>query len=105
MAELKLIASEMVGEDELNKAKNQTSGGLQMAMESNTNVAERFGTYLLLLNQVETLDETIERVDAVTARDVQRVAADLLSPDNLRMGIIAPEATTATVRFEELIKG
>lgn len=104
MEELDKITFELVDEGELNKAKNQTRGGSQMAMESNGNVAERFGIQLLLHGNVKSIDDYLEEIDAVTAEDVRQVARELLVPANLRMGIIAPDAKAAQKKFEELTK-
>ncbi|HSX14537.1 MAG TPA: pitrilysin family protein [Candidatus Saccharimonadales bacterium] len=103
LEELERIRLEPVPADELQKAKNKIRGGLQMSLESNGNVADRFGTQLLLLGKIRDVDETIELVDAVTADDVQRVAADILAPKKLRMAIIASDGSSAKLKFEELI--
>jgi predicted Zn-dependent peptidase len=35
-------------------------------------------------------DELLEKIDAVTAADVQRVAQDLIARDKLRLAVIGP---------------
>ena len=102
LGELERIRQELVLVDEMNKAKNKLRGGLQMAMESNGNVSDRFGYQLLLTGKIRGIDETIERIDAVTAKDVRRVARDMLAPGKLRMAIIASDGSSAKLKFEEL---
>lgn len=100
--ELRLIAAEPVAEAELSKAKNQIRGSLQMAMESSGAVADRFGTQQILLGETRTVEKTLADIDAVTTADVARVAAEMLAPERLRLGIISPKPDTAVATFTSL---
>lgn len=104
LEELELVQRELVPAEELSKAKNKLKGGLQMNMESNNNVADRFGTQLLLLGKIRNIEDTIAKIDAVSSKDVLRVARDVLAFDKLRMAIVASDGTSAKLKFEELIK-
>jgi predicted Zn-dependent peptidase len=103
LEELQLIAKEPVGEAELAKAKHQMQGSLQMSMESNSAVADRLSSELAILGKIQSVEEIIAEIEAVTVRDVQRVAQQLFGLDRLRLGIISPEADSATKHFEQLI--
>ena len=89
--ELEVIRDEIVSPAELDKAKQQLIAGLEMSLESNGNIADRIGTQLVLLGEVREIEDTIHRIEAVSAEDVQRVAREMLSPKRLRFAIIAPE--------------
>jgi predicted Zn-dependent peptidase len=102
MEELQIISTQLVGDDELNKAKNQIRGGIEMGMESNTNVADRYGSQLLLLNKVRSVEDVMAEIDAVTPAKVKRVAAEMLDPKRLRLGIIAPDPKPAVAAFKKL---
>jgi len=102
--ELRLIGSQPVGEEELSKAKNQMRGGLQMAMENNSAVADRLGTQQLLLGEIRSVEQTLAEIDAVTPADITRVAAEMLAPNRLRLGIISPEPDAAVAAFEKLTR-
>lgn len=101
--ELAVIREEIVGQAELDKAKQQLIAGLEMSLESNGNIADRIGTQLVLLGQVRSIEETIAHIEAVTAEDLQRVAREMLAPDQLRFAIIAPEPEAAAQHFVEYI--
>jgi predicted Zn-dependent peptidase len=104
MEELLLIASQKVGDEELSKAKNQIRGGLQMAMESNSAVADRFGTQQVLLGSIRGVEEIMADIDAVTPADITRVGAEMLAPGRLRLGIISPEPEAAVAAFHKHTK-
>ncbi len=104
MAEFKLLIQGPVGEAELTKAKNKINGGLQMALENTATVADRAGTQLLLLNQIEPLEQTVDEINQVTAADIQRVAIEMLKPDRLRLALIASDPNPGAAKFEKLIK-
>jgi predicted Zn-dependent peptidase len=104
--ELDVIRNEPVAESELAKAKQQLKAGLEMSLESNGSIADRLGGHLMLLGKVQTVDETLAEIDAVTIADVQRVAKEILDPAQLRFAIITPEPDEATKHFEtEIIRG
>ncbi len=105
MEELMQIREQPVTPLELTKAKHQLRGQLEMALENNTNVAERLGTQLILLDKTRSVDEQMEEIEAVTMEDALRVASDMLDPKNLRLGIIAPNTKGAIKNFEKLVKG
>ena len=75
---------------ELQRAKNQVEAGHVFEQDSNFRNA-------MLLGQAETngagwrrVDQFLERIHAVTAKDVQRVAKQYLTEDNRTVGILIP---------------
>ena len=100
--ELVKIAHEKVGVTELNKAKQQLSGSLQMAMENNMVAADRGASHLLLAGKVKSVEQTLAEIDKVTSEKLQEVAAEILSLDRLRLGIISPDTQPAATRFVQL---
>jgi len=75
---------------ELNKAKEYAKGRLLLRMEDSRAMASWLGVQELLLDEVSTVDEIVQHIDAVTTDDVQRVAQRLLKGDNLRLAIVGP---------------
>ncbi|HVE80755.1 MAG TPA: pitrilysin family protein [Candidatus Dormibacteraeota bacterium] len=102
MKELELICSKKVAARELNKAKNQLKGGLQMSLESNFSVADRLATQLILVNKIKSVEKILQEIDAVTPEDVLRVARKMLDPQKLRMAIITPNPEPAAKTFRKL---
>ncbi len=100
--ELVKISKDKVGEAELNKAKQQLSGSLQMAMENNLVAADRGATQLLLTGKIKSVEATIAEIEKVTPEKLQEVAQEILALDRLRLGIISPDTQPAATRFVQL---
>jgi zinc protease len=91
-AEIKRLQTELVGERELQKVKNQTVAQFYQGLDSIVYRA-------MLLGRTETvarwtlLKEFIPKIQAVTAADVRRVAQKYLVPMNRTVGILVPVKT------------
>lgn len=100
--ELVKISKEKVGQKELNKAKQQLTGSLQMAMENNLVAADRGATQMLLTGKVKSIDQTLAEIDKVTSEKLQEVAKEMLALDGLRLGIISADTQPAATKFAQL---
>ncbi|MDI3256348.1 MAG: pitrilysin family protein [Kyrpidia sp.] len=76
---LEEVAATGITERELDRGKEQVKGSLMLSLESTTSRMTRLGKNELLLGRHYTLDETLDRIDAVTPDDVRRVAKCLES--------------------------
>ena len=103
LQELARIREEPVTDNELAKAQQQLRAGLEMSLESNAAIADRLGAQLVLLGHTRSLEDTLAELEAVTVADVQRVAREVLAPEQLRFTIIAPEPEAAALAFEKLV--
>ncbi|MCL4390044.1 hypothetical protein M1345_01480 [Patescibacteria group bacterium] len=56
----------------------------------------------MLLNKIETPEEILEKVNKVTAADIQRVARDIFQNKNLNLAIIGPFKNEG--EFDKIIK-
>jgi zinc protease len=88
--EISRLQNELPSELELQRAKNQIEASRIFEQDSNFRRA-------MLLGQSESIgagwrrvDQFLERIRAVTAKDVQRVAKQYLIPDNRTVGILVP---------------
>ncbi|MGY5318476.1 M16 family metallopeptidase [Neomicrococcus lactis] len=75
--EFDLLAKEGVTEEELTKAIGQLSGGLVLALEDPGSRMSRLGTAELILGEFRDIDESLERLRAVTREDIQALAQEL----------------------------
>ena len=102
LEQLDRIATDRVTARELDRARAYTKGRMELRMEDSGAVAGWIGTGESLLPRVLTVDEVVERLDAVTVDDVLRVGARYLAPDQARLAVLGPFRTRG--RFERLLR-
>ena len=90
--ELDKLVQKPVSPRALNQAKNQLKGSLMLGLESMSNRMMRLGRIELAFGRYFTLDEITASIDAVTAQDLQDLAAELFAPDRLSTVAILPES-------------
>ncbi|MFH1651678.1 MAG: pitrilysin family protein [Chloroflexota bacterium] len=100
LAELGRLKEE-VPAAEISKAKEFTKGRLMLRMEDSRAVASWLGGQEILTGQILTVDEVIAFIDAITAEDLRRVAADLLRSEQLKLAVVGP--VPADEPLEELL--
>ena len=89
MAEL-TKARKGVTAEELARAKELSRGRLLLRMEESRAVASSIGIQELLRGEVHTVDEMVQKVDAVTMDDVVRAARRALRPEKLVVAVVGP---------------
>jgi len=88
--ELRRLAAEPVDEDELERVRGSYEGSLLLALEDSYSVATRNARSVLQRGYARTPEESLALVEAVTAGDIQRLAAALPRPDFLRVAVVGP---------------
>jgi predicted Zn-dependent peptidase len=86
--ELGRVRDEQVGEDELRRAREHVKGRLALSMESTGARMNRLGRSVLMDTPLLSLDETIERLEAVTREDLERLAGELYPPTGMSVAAI-----------------
>jgi predicted Zn-dependent peptidase len=81
--ELRRIVDEPVGEDELDRAKENVKGRMVLSFESTLSRMNRLGGSVLTEVPLLSLDEMIAAVDSVSLDDVSALARELFAPDRL----------------------
>jgi len=89
--EVRRLAEEPVGEEELAKARDYTIGTFRLSLETTMALAQRAGESLLTLGEIEPVEEVIGKLEAVTPEDIQRVAQRLL-PSGMALAVVGPRA-------------
>ncbi|HEX3220555.1 MAG TPA: pitrilysin family protein [Candidatus Limnocylindria bacterium] len=99
--QLQRVTQEPISPAELQRAVAYTRGRLQLRMEDTAAVAAWLGTGESLLPRILTVDEVIERLEAVTVEDILRVAQRCARPDQARLAVLGP--FRSRLRFERLL--
>lgn len=90
LAELLILTSEKVTDEELKKAKEMIRGRVALQSESTNFLAEYFGTSFVLDRKIETFDEILQQVDRVSKEDLQNLARELFIRQRMNLQIIGP---------------
>jgi predicted Zn-dependent peptidase len=77
---------------ELVKAKEMAKGRLLLRMEDTRSVASWMGGQELLTGRILTVDEVVSIIDAIALEDLERVARELFTTENLNLAIVGPIA-------------
>jgi predicted Zn-dependent peptidase len=98
MDELDKIRQAPVPEVELRKVKEYIKGHTVLSLERSSYVAHWAGWQELMLGRIDSVDEVLERVEAVSAEDVLALARRLFSTEKLHLAIVGPLNGTAAFR-------
>ncbi len=84
------MADEQVGAEELEKSRAMIKGRFVLRTEGPQGLLMYGLNREVLEGRALEPDELLERIDAVTAEDVQRVAQELIAQDKLHLAVIGP---------------
>ena len=99
-AEFGRLLRDGLEEGELERAKRLVKGANVRAMESTEHRLYRLGVNHMLNGSTESLEERLDKIDAVTEEDVMRVAGDILRPE--RMNVMVLGKAGRSVRKTEI---
>ena len=88
--QLDLLRTDLVPDDELNKAREFLKGRTLLHMEDTFANAQWYGRQEVLNQRVLTVDDVVRSLDAVSAQDIQELATMLLDISELRFAAIGP---------------
>ena len=91
-AEIERIKTEPIQAWELDKARNSAKRGVVSGLSSSLNVAVTLAENALAYNDPGLINTQIDRINTVTAADVQRVAKQYLIPTNRTVVITTPKS-------------
>lgn len=90
-SELERLQNDPASEDELERAKENFKGRFVLAMESTQARMNRLGRSILGGVELLSMDEIIERIDAVGVTDLRAIANDFYRPDRLSASAIGTD--------------
>jgi predicted Zn-dependent peptidase len=91
--QLHKITDEPVAADELTRAIDYAAGSFRLSFETPMSYGQRFGEQLLQDRELEPVDETVAKIRAVTADDVQRIAKRVIGAGQYAMAVVGPSAS------------
>jgi predicted Zn-dependent peptidase len=101
-AELERIRREAATAEELSRAKENLKGRVLLALESTGARMNRLGSEVLAGAPLLSLDEVVQKIDAVTTDDLQALTDELWAADRLSFAGIGPDQERFDGALEEL---
>jgi predicted Zn-dependent peptidase len=86
--EFRELKRNRVTDEELERAKNQLKGSLMLSMESSTARMSNLARQEMYYNRFFGMSEIIDRVEAVSAEDVQQNANEFFNPDQIAVTVL-----------------
>ncbi len=102
LSELKKMKTTPVGAEELTRAQEFIKGKITLSLEESNEVADFYGRQELFLHKMESPEEKVAKIMAVTAKEVQQAAKDIFRQDRMRLAVIGPFPDAK--RFQKLLK-
>jgi predicted Zn-dependent peptidase len=89
--QLHRVQEELVSDEELDRTKQQLKSSTLLALESTAVRMNRIGRGTITGTELLTPGEIAERIEAVTAEDIRRLARRHLNLDNMYLSAVGPE--------------
>jgi predicted Zn-dependent peptidase len=83
VSEFRKLKAEMVTEDELRRSKDQLKGSLMLSLESSNARMSNLARQEMYFDHFQDLDELIEKIEAVTADDLQSLAQEFFKTESI----------------------
>jgi len=90
LKEFKKTTQSKIPAKEISKAKEYIKGRTLMSLESSSALASFFGNQEFYYKKMKSPEEVLKKIDAVTAKDIQRVARNIFKDETLNLAIIGP---------------
>jgi len=88
--ELEQLLARGITPEELDRAKGHIKGNLVLSLEDSGSRMTRLGKAEICQGEILSLDQLLERIDAVSCDDVHQLAKDLFGPRKLVLTAIGP---------------
>ena len=89
--ELRRIKDKPVGKRELERARDYSIGQIQLGLESTTSQMMWIGEHILAYGRVKNPEEGIEALKKVTAAEIQKLAGEILRPEQASLAMVLPD--------------
>lgn len=86
--EFRDLKEQLVGDEELRRAKDHLKGSLMLSLESTASRMTNLARQEMYFGRFFTLDELVESIEAVTASDVQRIAQTFFDPKQIALTVL-----------------
>ncbi len=103
VGELRKLVDEPMGDEELQRTKDYAAGSFRLSLETPMSLGQRYGNQLLMDGEIESPEDTVAALRAVTAEEIQQVAKRVIGPGIFSIAVVGP--TAASDRLDTLLHG
>ena len=89
--QLQKVREESVGEEELDRTKQQLKSSTLLALESTAARMNRIGRSIITGSELLTPEDIAKRIESVTAEDIRRLARKHLNLDTMYLSAVGPK--------------
>jgi predicted Zn-dependent peptidase len=82
------LKQELVGEEELRRAKDHLKGSMMLGLESTSNRMANLARQALYFGRFISMDEMLNSIEKVTAAEVQQLAQDIFDPRHIALTVL-----------------
>jgi predicted Zn-dependent peptidase len=75
----------------MTKARDYTVGGFRLSLETPMALGQRAGELLLTMGEIEPIESVVEKLRAITADDILRVARRIVQAGKLVLAVVGPD--------------
>jgi predicted Zn-dependent peptidase len=86
--EFRELKTQPISEEELKRAKDQLKGSLMLSLESSTARMSNLARQEMYYDHFFTMDEIIDRIQAVTVEDLLQSANELFQPQLIAVTVL-----------------
>ncbi|MBK7927153.1 MAG: insulinase family protein [Bryobacterales bacterium] len=90
LEEFRKFKNELVGEEELRRAKNHLKGSLMLSLESTSSRMTNLARQQIYFGRFPTLDELLEHIEGVTSEQMRDVANEFFQPSRIGLAVLGP---------------
>lgn len=92
LGECKRMASELISDEEISKARDNIAGGTMLALETSDALSDYYGGQEAIRHKIETPDEWLARINKVTVEEVKDFASSLFTDSNIYLAVVGRNA-------------
>jgi predicted Zn-dependent peptidase len=101
--ELERFVEGPASEEELKRSRENVKGRVVLALESTAARMNRLGSSVLSELPILSVDEIVERIDAVRLSDLEELAGELFAPEHLSVAGVGTDRATFDAALEPLV--
>jgi predicted Zn-dependent peptidase len=91
VGELRKLLDEPVGADELTRVRDYAVGSFRLSLETSMALGQRAGELLLTMGEIEPIESVVEKLRAIIADDILRVARRIVQTGKLVLAVVGPD--------------